>query len=122
MQFGLLMANLVDFDMLFGHRQDAQGYAKALEEFDVKLPDIQRCIGDGDLLIITADHGNDPTDRSTDHTREFVPLLCYTKTGKRNVDLGVRASFADVGATVAEFFDVAEPHVLAGRSFLPLIL
>ena len=89
----------------YGHRQDAKGYAKALEEFDAKLPEIQNCIGDSDVLILTADHGNDPTDQSTDHTREYVPLLCYTKSGKKNVNLGVRHSFADVGKTVAEFFN-----------------
>ena len=122
MQSGFLMANLVDFDMLYGHRQDAKGYAKALEEFDAMLPDIQNCIGDGDLLMLTADHGNDPTDRSTDHTREYVPLLCYTKSGKRNVNLGVRSSFADVGKTVADFFDVARTHTLSGQSFLATIV
>lgn len=122
MQSGFLMANLVDFDMLFGHRQDTKGYAKALEEFDVKLPEIQKCIGDGDILILTADHGNDPTDQSTDHTREYVPLLCYTKSGKKNVNLGVRSSFADIGKTVAEFFDVGNAQSLSGESFLATIL
>jgi phosphopentomutase len=122
MQSGFLMANLVDFDMLYGHRQDAKGYAKALEEFDAKLPEIQKCIGDNDLLILTADHGNDPTDQSTDHTREYVPLLCYTKNGKKNVNLGVRSSFADVGKTVAEFFNAANAQSLSGQSFLANIL
>jgi phosphopentomutase len=118
MQSGFLMANLVDFDMLYGHRQDAPGYAKALEEFDAKLPEIQNCIGDGDMLMLTADHGNDPTDQSTDHTREYVPLLCYTKTGKKNINLGIRSSFADVGKTVAEFFNTAETGTLSGQGFL----
>jgi len=118
MQSGFLMANLVDFDMLFGHRQDAKGYAKALEEFDRNLPEIQRCIDDHDLLILTADHGNDPTDQSTDHTREYVPVLCYTKSGKKNVNLGVRNSFADIGKTVAEFFNIANSQSLSGKSFL----
>ncbi len=122
MQSGFLMANLVDFDMLFGHRQDAKGYAKALEEFDAKLPEIQKCIGDNDMLILTADHGNDPTDQSTDHTREYVPLLCYTKSGKKNVNLGVRNSFADIGKTIAEFFDAANARSLSGQSFLANIL
>jgi phosphopentomutase len=117
MQTGFLMANLVDFDMLYGHRQDAKGYASALEEFDVKLPDIQKFISDGDLLILTADHGNDPTDQSTDHTREYVPLLCASTSGKKNVNLGVRCSFADVGRTAAEFFGVAGAQSLAGQSF-----
>jgi len=122
MQSGFLMANLVDFDMLYGHRQDAKGYAKALEEFDAKLPEIQKCIGDNDVLILTADHGNDPTDQSTDHTREYVPLLCYSKSGKKNVNLGVRNSFADVGKTVAEFFNAANAQSLSGQSFLANIL
>ncbi|MGD1044174.1 MAG: phosphopentomutase [Bacteroidota bacterium] len=122
MQSGFLMANLVDFDMLYGHRQDAKGYAKALEEFDVKLPEIQECIDDNDVLILTADHGNDPTDQSTDHTREYVPVLCYTKSGKKNVNLGVRSSFADIGKTVAEFFDAANAQALSGQSFLSDIL
>jgi phosphopentomutase len=122
MQSGFLMANLVDFDMLYGHRQDAKGYAKALEEFDLKIPEIQKCISDGDLLILTADHGNDPTDQSTDHTREYVPVLCYTTSGKKNVDLGIRNSFADIGKTVAEFFDIAHAQSLSGQSFLTDIL
>jgi phosphopentomutase len=117
MKTGFLMANLVDFDMLYGHRQDAKGYASALEEFDKRLPDIQGCINDGDLLILTADHGNDPTDKSTDHTREYVPLLCASTSGKRNVNLGIRRSFADVARTAAEFFDVERTHSLAGQSF-----
>ena len=122
MRSGFLMANLVDFDMLYGHRQDAKGYAKALEEFDAELPEIQKCIGDNDVLILTADHGNDPTDQSTDHTREYVPLLCYTRNGKKNVNLGVRSSFADVGKTVAEFFNAANAQSLSGQSFLANIL
>jgi phosphopentomutase len=122
MQSGFLMANLVDFDMLFGHRQDAKGYAKALEEFDVKLPEIEKCIGDNDILMLTADHGNDPTDQSTDHTREYVPLLCYTKSGKKNINLGVRSSFADIGKTVADFFDAVNIQSLSGQSFLADII
>ena len=121
MQSGFLMANLVDFDMLFGHRQDAKGYAQALEEFDRNLPEIQRCIGDHDMLILTADHGNDPTDQSTDHTREYVPVLCYTKSGKMNINLGVRNSFADIGKTVAEFFNITNAQSLSGQSFLSAI-
>jgi phosphopentomutase len=118
MQSGFLMANLVDFDMLYGHRQDAQGYAHALEEFDALLPEIQQCIHDEDLLILTADHGNDPTDQSTDHTREFVPLICYSVSGKKNVNLGVRRTFADIGTTIADFFQVPHRSIFAGRSFL----
>ena len=122
MKSGFLMANLVDFDMLYGHRQDAKGYAKTLEEFDEKLPEIQKCVGDNDMLILTADHGNDPTDKSTDHTREYVPLLCYTKSGKKNIDLGVRSSFADIGKTIAEFFGAVNAQSLSGQSFLADIL
>jgi phosphopentomutase len=122
MKSGFLMANLVDFDMLYGHRQDAKGYAAALEEFDAKLPDIEDCIDDGDMLMLIADHGNDPTDQSTDHTREYVPLLCYTKTGRKNVNLGMRSTFADVGKTVAEFFDAEHAQSLAGQSFLASIV
>ena len=119
LESGFLMANLVDFDMLYGHRQDPRGFAAALEEFDVALPRIIDCLTDGDLLMITADHGNDPTDKSTDHTREYVPMLCYGSQVSRAVDLGVRHSFADAGKTVAEFFNV--PNSLAGSSFLSLV-
>ena len=92
--------------------------ASVFEEFDVKLPDIQKCISDGDLLVLTADHGNDPTDQSTDHTREYIPLLYASTSGKKNVNLGVRCSFADVGRTAAEFFGVGGAQSLAGQSFL----
>jgi phosphopentomutase len=120
MSAGFLMANLVDFDMLFGHRQDAKGFAHALEEFDAALPDIQNVLADGDLLMLTADHGNDPTDQSTDHSREYVPLLCFSKTGKHNVNIGTRNSFADAGKTAAEFFGVSAS--IAGESFLSLVM
>ncbi len=119
---GLIIANLIDFDMLYGHRQDTIGYAKSLEEFDGKLPQIQQCIENGDLLILTADHGNDPTDQSTDHTREYVPLLCYSISGKKNINLGIRSTFADVGKTIAEFFEIPKTKLLAGHSFLTEIM
>jgi phosphopentomutase len=122
MRSGFLMANLVDFDMLYGHRQDAEGFAKALEEFDSAVPDIRNCIGEDDLLILTADHGNDPTDQSTDHTREYVPVLSYSVSGKKNVHLGLRDSFADTGKTIAEFFACARMETLAGKSFFPEIV
>ena len=122
MKSGLLMANLVDFDMLYGHRQDAEGFARALEEFDLALPKIQSCLRDGDLLMLTADHGNDPKDKSTDHTREYVPLLCWSSNGKKNVNIGVRSTFADAGKTVADFFEVNLPDICAGKSFLSLIM
>jgi phosphopentomutase len=114
---GFMMTNLVDFDMLFGHRQDPEGFAGALRQFDDALPALRTGLHDGDLLILTADHGNDPTDKSTDHTREFVPLLCVSPSGKRNIALGDRATFADLGKTIAEFFGVPAPG-LAGESFL----
>lgn len=117
---GLVMANLVDFDMLFGHRNDVEGFVEALEYFDSHLPCIIETLSDGDLLLITADHGNDPTTPSTDHSREYVPILCCSKSGKRGVDLGVRNSFADVGKTVADYFGLEVP--IAGESFLKMIL
>lgn len=116
MKSGFLMANLVDFDMLYGHRQDPRGFAKALEEFDAFLPRIVDCVREGDVLMITGDHGNDPTDKSTNHSREYVPILCFTKSGKKNINLGERKSFADAGKTVADFFGIE--NSLAGESFL----
>ena len=115
MKSGFLMANLVDFDMLYGHRQDPRGFAKALEEFDASLPRIVDCVREGDVLMITGDHGNDPTDKSTDHSREYVPILCFTKSGRKNINLGERKSFADAGKTVADFFGIE--NRLAGESF-----
>ncbi|WP_284640371.1 phosphopentomutase [Paenibacillus silviterrae] len=104
---GLLFTNLVDFDSLYGHRRDPEGYAKALMEFDEWLPAIMEQIGEDDLLILTADHGNDPVHPGTDHTREYVPLLVYSPKLQANGSLGIRSTFADVGATVAENFGVA---------------
>lgn len=112
---GLIFTNLVDFDAKYGHRRNPQGYARAVEAFDAQLPSIVDALDVGDLLIISADHGNDPTFRGTDHTREYVPLIALQKGGAAGVDLGVRSSFADIGATIADFFDVAW-HV--GESFL----
>lgn len=113
---GLNFLNLVDFDALFGHRRDPAGYAKALEEFDARLPEVFDAMQDDDLLIITADHGNDPTYEGTDHTREYVPLLVYSKRFKQGKDLGIRTTFADLGATIAENFNVSLPE--HGTSFL----
>lgn len=112
---GLSFLNLVDFDALFGHRRDPEGYGKALEEYDARLPEVFSKMQDDDLLIITADHGNDPTHTGTDHTREYVPLLVYSKqyVGK---ELSIRETFADIGATVAENFNVTMPQY--GKSFL----
>ena len=100
---GLLFINLVDFDMLYGHRRDAIGYAAAIEAFDVQLQRFEEELRPGDMVILTADHGNDPTvTRDTDHTREYIPLIVYGPELKPGVDLGTRASFADIGATVEE--------------------
>lgn len=115
---GYLMTNLVDFDMAFGHRQDARGLAAALEEFDAAVPRLLGSLHKGDLLILTADHGNDPTDQSTDHTREYVPLVAVLGGGKRGVNLGIRATFADAAKTVADYFSVGGREKLAGNSFL----
>ncbi len=120
MKHGFIMTNLVDFDMLYGHRQDAKGMAGAIEFFDKQLPRILRTVHGEDILMITADHGNDPTDNSTDHSREYVPLLTYSVDGKKGVYLGVRKTFADAGKTVAEYFGV-DARVLAGTSFLDAI-
>ncbi|MDQ3172607.1 MAG: phosphopentomutase [Acidobacteriota bacterium] len=112
---GLIFSNLVDFDMLYGHRRDTEGFARALEHFDSRLPEIEAAMGDGDLMFITADHGNDPTYPGSDHTREYVPLLVYGKGARAGVDLGTRDSLADIGQTIAENFGI---RLTAGRSFL----
>lgn len=103
---GLIFTNLVDFDMLFGHRRDIAGYAKALMEFDAYLPEITGNLKEGDLLIITADHGNDPSFSGNDHTREYIPILNYGHQVKAGTDIGVRKSFADIAATIAEALSV----------------
>src|ERR1700741_1002242 len=101
---GLIFSNLVDFDMLYGHRRDTEGYAKALEHFDSRLPEIEAAMHDDDVMMITADHGNDPTFRGSDHTREYAPLLVYGKNSLPGIDLGTRASLADIGQTIAQNF------------------
>ncbi len=116
---GLIFSNLVDFDMLYGHRRDVEGYAKALEYFDERLPEILDALREDDLLIITADHGNDPGFRGSDHTREYTPLLVYGKTAKQSVNLGTRGSLADIGQTIAENFGA---KLKDGESFLRQIL
>lgn len=112
---GLIFSNLVDFDMLYGHRRDTEGYARALEHFDASVPRIEAAMHDEDLMIITADHGNDPTFPGTDHTREYAPLLVYGKTARPGVNLGTRNSLADIGQTVAENFGL---RLSAGETFL----
>ncbi|WP_036709740.1 phosphopentomutase [Paenibacillus pinihumi] len=114
---GLSFLNLVDFDALYGHRRDPAGYGQALEQFDARLPEVLARLSDDDLLVITADHGNDPTSRGTDHTREYVPLLVYSPAfGEGQRELPIRKSFADVGATIADNFNVKAPG--HGASFL----
>jgi phosphopentomutase len=102
---GLLFTNLVDFDMLYGHRNNPEGYANALSEFDVRLPELLSAMAEEDILLITADHGCDPTTSSTDHSREYVPLLAYGKKIRQGVDLGTRHTFADLAQTLSEIFD-----------------
>lgn len=117
---GLSFTNLVDFDSLYGHRRDPAGYGKALEQFDRRLPELQACLREEDLLIITADHGNDPTHSGTDHTREYVPLLAWSPAMKAGKSLGNRSTYADAGATIADNFQVQAPQ--NGVSFLPEIV
>ncbi|MDQ3635583.1 MAG: phosphopentomutase [Acidobacteriota bacterium] len=112
---GLIFSNLVDFDMLYGHRRNVEGYANALEHFDNRLPEIFNAMHDDDLLIITADHGNDPTYKGTDHTREYCVLLTYTKSNETGVNLGTRQSLSDIGQTIAENFGI---EIADGVSFL----
>jgi phosphopentomutase len=112
---GLIFSNLVDFDMLYGHRRDTEGFARALEHFDSRWPEIEAAMNEGDLVIITADHGNDPTYRGTDHTREYAPLLAFGKRSRPGVNLGTRASLSDIGQTIAQNFALS---LGAGKSFL----
>ena len=111
----LIFVNLVDFDMLYGHRNNIEGYAKALEEFDSKLPEIMENLRDDDILIITADHGNDPSTPSTDHSREYIPILIYGKNLNKNVDLGIRETYSDISATILDLFNL--PKLENGTSF-----
>lgn len=113
---GLLFVNLVDFDMVYGHRRDVKGYAQALEAFDRELETIKEKMGEDDLLILTADHGCDPCHTGTDHTREHTPLLVWGKNLKPGVNLGVRETYADISATVLDFFGI--DNTLKGKSFL----
>jgi phosphopentomutase len=116
---GLIFVNLVDFDQLYGHRNDVEGYAAALEAVDAWVPQLTGNLAAGDLVIFTADHGCDPTTPSTDHTREYVPLLAYGPGVRRSANLGVRASLSDIGQTIAENFGA---HIEKGVSFLSAIL
>ncbi|MCB9235020.1 MAG: phosphopentomutase [Bacteroidia bacterium] len=112
---GLIFTNLVDFDMLYGHRRDPEGYGRCLEEFDARLPEILAALREDDVLMLTADHGNDPTFKGTDHTREYIPLLVTGKEVKKGVSIGTRACFSDIAATIAEILAVSPPPF--GKSF-----
>ena len=116
---GLIFVNLVDFDQQYGHRNDVEGYAAALEQFDAWVPELEGALGAGDLAILTADHGCDPTTPSTDHSREYVPLLVSGPKVRQGVNLGLRATLSDIGQTVAANFGAAIAH---GESFLPQIV
>ena len=111
---GLCFTNLVDFDMKYGHRNDIDGYAKALTYFDTKLPEHMAGLGDDDLLMITADHGCDPATASTDHSREYIPLVAYGPKVRGGINVGTRVGFADIGKTIAERFGLAND--LAGTT------
>ena len=117
---GLMMVNLVEFDSLYGHRRNVEGYKRAIEDFDYQLSGLLPLLKDDDLLIITADHGNDPTWHGTDHTREHVPLLAYSPSKKEAIDLGLRHSFGDIGQTVLANFGLS-PYAV-GTSFLKDIM
>ncbi|GFZ99343.1 phosphopentomutase [Paenibacillus marchantiophytorum] len=116
---GLAFTNLVDFDSLYGHRRDPEGYGRALEEFDSFVPQLKAGLGPKDLLILTADHGNDPIHAGTDHTREYVPILLYSPSFESPASLGIRGTFADLGATIADNFGVKATD--QGESFLSLL-
>jgi len=115
---GLIFSNFVDFDMLYGHRRDTEGYARALETFDSRWPELEAAMREDDVVILTADHGNDPTYPGTDHTREYAPLIVYGKKAKAGIDLGTRDSLSDIGNTIAENFGLG---LNAGTSFLSQI-
>ena len=113
---GLCFVNLVDFDSMYGHRRNPIGYATCIEEFNNKLKDLINYLTDDDLLILTADHGNDPIQSGTDHTREYVPLIAYSKAITEPNNLGIRKTFADISATIAENFNIDKTNI--GTSFL----
>ena len=116
---GVIFTNLVDFDMLIGHRRDVEGYAHCLMEFDNHLPEILESLKEDDLLMITADHGNDPTAPGTDHTREYIPILNYGSKIKAGIDIGVRESFADIAATIADALGI--DFATKGKSYYSMI-
>jgi phosphopentomutase len=117
---GLCFLNLVDFDMLYGHRNDVKGYASALSYFDEKLSDIIKKMRDDDVLIITADHGCDPTTASTDHSREYTPMVIYGENIKSGINLGTKKGFGNIGATVLDYLGISGD--IKGTSFLKEII
>lgn len=116
---GIVFTNLVDFDMMYGHRNNVEGYGKALMDFDARIPEILKELKEEDLLVITADHGCDPTTPSTDHSREYVPILVYGKKLQQGVNLGIRSTFADLASTIADYLGL--DATLKGESFLKLL-
>lgn len=114
-----IFTNLLDFDLIYGHKRDVLGYYNCLKEFDKSLPQIYESLDKDDLLIITADHGNDPTFKGNDHTREYAPLLAYQKTMKKAINLNIGSTFADVGKTALDYYKIKAP--LPGRSFLKML-
>lgn len=116
---GLIFTNLVDTDMLYGHRNDVEGYKSSLEYFDKKLPELMEAMNEDDMLIVTADHGNDPTTPSTDHSREYIPILICGKHIKENINIGTRATYADISATILDIYNLEK---LEGKSFKQQIL
>lgn len=117
---GIIFTNLVEFDSLYGHRRDPKGYKRALEEMDQRVPEILDAMKDDDIIIITADHGNDPTFKGTDHTREYIPILIHGNKIKASVNIGTRRSFADIAATISDIFEI--PSTGKGESFKELII
>jgi len=117
---GLIFVNLVDFDSAYGHRNNTEGYAQALEEFDQQIPALLGALAKDDVMIITADHGNDPTTPSTDHSREYVPVLIAGDPVRAGINIGLRETFADLAATIAGMLDVEPPP--AGSSFASSVL
>ena len=117
---GLIFTNLVDFDMLYGHRNDPEGYKKALEDFDNRLDEIKSKLKNEDILIITADHGCDPTTSSTDHSREYIPILIYGNNIKQGINIGIRSSFTDIGCTILDYLGIN--NNIKGTSFLKEVL
>ncbi len=117
---GIIFTNLVDFDSKYGHRRDPKGYKEALEEFDMRIPEILDSMNDDDIIIFTADHGNDPTYEGSDHTREYIPILIYGKKIRENINLGTRKSFADIAATISDILGVRSTG--KGESFKNIII